>query len=99
MSNPTSEGNVVPSSAEATTTEILTATKKPCQDAALSNLTSRPVMEANGWVFNVTDIEKCIFEPMFKATKAAVIEVNSDRIAIFRCLYRNNLNKMIVLVI
>ena len=30
----------------------------------------------------VTDIEKCIFEPMFKATKAAVIEVNSDRIAI-----------------
>ena len=27
---------------------------------------------------------------MFKATKAAVIEVNSDRIAIFRCLYRNN---------
>ena len=47
----------------------------------------------------VTDIEKCIFEPMFKATKAAVIEVNSDRIAIFRCLYRNNLNKMIVLVI
>ena len=49
-----------------------------------------------GWVFNVTDIEKCIFEPMFKATKAAVIEVNSDRIAIFRCLYRNNLNKMIV---
>ena len=43
-----------------------------------------------GWVFNVTDIEKCIFEPMFKATKAAVIEVNSDRIAIFRCLYRNN---------
>ena len=40
--------------AATTTTEISGPTKKPCKDAALGNLTSRPVMEANGWVFNVT---------------------------------------------